>query len=149
MKQLLLLAIILLVACSKPIILTETKTLYYRIQQVDKDGKTYTSIIQHADIVNTVVARDGEEGDDDEDDDDEDEDDDHCDTTVLPIKIGTFAVSKIDNNRIRVSWEAENEEGVSHYIIERSTDLKIWVVRLKYIPDLSGKYIIIDTYETK
>ena len=149
MKQLLFLAIILLMACSKPTILTETKTLYYRIQQVDKDGKTYTSVTRYVRVDDTLVARDGEEGDDDDDDDeDEDEDDDdHCDTTVLPIKIGTFAVSKIDNSRIRVSWEAENEQEVDHYIIERSTDLKNWVVRLNYIPDLSGKYTITDTYE--
>lgn len=152
MRQLLFLVAVLLVACSKPEILTKTETLYYRLQEVNEDGSVYTSAIQHVKVNNTEVARDGdddEDEDDDEDDDNDNDDDDHCDTTVLPIKMETFIVTKINNNHIRVSWEAENEEGVSHYIIQRSTDLKTWVGRLNYIPDLSGKYTIIDTYDVK
>ena len=132
MKQLLFLTAVLLTACNKPIILTETKTLYYRIQQVDVDGTITTSPIRK---VNLTVSNATNATTDDDDHDHHDQGGCH----PVAIKFETFVVTVSKDNSIRVSW----------YIIERSTDSKNWVARLNYIPDLSGKYTIIDTYDVK
>lgn len=142
MKQLLFLAVIFLTACNKPIISIQNEILYYRLQQVDIDGKIFTSPIRH---VRSIDAKDGNHDDDHDEDEDDDDDNDHnCDSTVLPIKIETFIVTKFNNNQIRIYWEAENEDKVRYYIVERSTDLKNWEERIKCIPNPLGKYLIID-----
>jgi len=140
MKQLIIiLAVILLAACSKPKPPVQTNVLYYRIQQVDLDGtKTYTPVRRiNVDLVATTNC------DEDEDDDDDEEDDDHH--TTLAINFTTFTVRNVKNG-IQINWEADNEQSVSHYIIERSIDTKNWVGRLNYIPNLSGKYTITDNF---
>jgi hypothetical protein len=141
MKQLIILiTIVLLAACSKPNIVLENKTLYYRIQQADLDGTvTYTPIrkIKTESVANATT---------DEDEDDDDDEDGDCDGHyTLAIDFTTFTVSNVKNG-IQVNWEADNEQNVSHYIIERSNDTKNWITKLNYIPDHSGKYTILDTF---
>ena len=145
MKQLIIiLAVILLAACSKPTPPLQTNVLYYRIQQVDLDGtKTYTPVRRINVDLTANATSDEDEDDDDDDDDDDDECDDH---TTLAINFTTFTVRNVKNG-IQINWEADDEQNVSHYIIERSIDTKNWVGRLNYVSDLSGKYTITDTYE--
>jgi len=152
MKQLLILiTIVLLVACSKPNIVPENKTLYYRIQQVDLDGTvTYTPVrkIKTEPVANLTDDEDEDEDDDDEDDDDEDDDDEDgdCDDHyTLAIDFTTFTIRNVKNG-IQVNWEADDEQNVSHYIIERSIDTKNWIGRLNYTPNHSGKYTVIDKF---
>jgi hypothetical protein len=139
MKQLIIiLAVILLAACNKPAPPVQTNVLYYRIQQIDLDGtKTYTPVRR----INVDLAANAT-SDEDEDDDD-DEDDDHH--TILAIDFTTFTVRNVKNS-IQIYWEADNEQSVSHYIIERSIDTKNWVSRLNYVSDLSGKYTLTDNF---
>jgi len=150
MKQLIIviIAAIVLAACSKPTPPLQTNVLYYRIQQIDLDGtKTYTPVRRiKVDLV-TNATSDEDEDDDDDEDEDEDEDDDECnDGYTLAINFTTFTVRNVKNG-IQINWEADDEQNVSHYIIERSIDTKNWVGRLNYVSDLSGKYTITDTYE--
>jgi hypothetical protein len=161
MKQLvIIIAVILLAACSKPTPPVQTNILYYRIQQIDLDGtKTCTPVRRiKVDLAANATSDEDEEdeedqedddGDDDDDDDEdeEEEEDDECDDDyTLAINFTTFTVRNVKNG-IQINWEADDEQNVSHYIIERSIDTKNWVGRLNYIPDLSGKYAITDTYE--
>ena len=140
MKQLIIiLAVILLAACSKPTPPVQTNVLYYRIQQVDLDGtKTYTPVRR----INVDLTANATSDEDEDDDDDDEEDDDH---TTLAINFTTFTVRNVKNG-IQIYWEADNEQSVSHYIIERSIDTKNWVGRQNYISDLSGKYTVTDKF---
>jgi len=136
MKHLILAVAILLASCSKPKpeVLTETKTLYYRIQQVDKDGTiTYSPTRK----INIELPTNSATNDDGEDDDD---DDDHC---PLSINFETFTVIKVKNS-ICISWEADNEENVMCYIVERSFDTKEWLPISSLPPNLNGIYRVID-----
>jgi hypothetical protein len=142
MKQLIIiLAVILLAACNKPTPPTlQSDVLYYRIQQVDLDGTvTYTPVrkIKTEPVANST-------SDDDEDEDDEEcDDDDHL--PPLAIDFTTFTVRNVKNG-IQIYWEASEEQNTSHYIIERSIDIKNWTPRLNYIPDYSGKYTVTDKF---
>ena len=158
MKQLIIiLAVILLAACSKPTQPVQTNVLYYRIQQVDLDGtKTYTPVRRiNVDLVANATS-DEDEDDDDNDDDDDDDDDDECDGNgcdddecddhyTLSINFTTFTVRNVKNG-VQINWEADNEQHTSHYIIERSINTKKWTPRLNYIPDYSGKYTVTDKF---
>lgn len=148
MKQLMIaIAIIILAACSKPTPPTQSDVLYYRIQQIDLDGtKTYTPV-RRIKVESVASATSDEDEEDDEDEDDDNDDDEECeDHTTLAINFTTFTVHNVKNG-IQINWEADNEQNVSHYIIERSIDTKNWVGRLNYVSDLSGKYTITDTHD--
>jgi hypothetical protein len=137
MKHLILAIAILLASCSKPKpeVTTENKTLYYRIQQVDNDGTVTYSPIRTINIelpTNPATSDDGEDDDDDDDDD--------C---PLPIKFETFTVVKVKNS-IYISWEADNEENVACYIVERSFNSKEWSSISNIPPNLNGIYRVID-----
>ena len=139
MKKLVFFTAIILAACTKSKTTTNNQTIYYRLQEVDVDGKVTTSPIRYVKLYEMVTTiKDGGHHEQHDGDDDD---------STLPIKLETFVVTKINNNQIRIDWEADNEQCISYYIIEKSTDSKNWVARLKYIPDLSSKYTIIDTYE--
>lgn len=142
MKRLMIaIAIMILASCSKPTTPIQSGVLYYRIQQVDLDGtKTYTPVRRIK--VESVASATSDEDDDDEDEDENEHG--HC--TPLAINFTTFTVHNVKNG-IQVNWEADNEQNVSHYIIERSIDTKNWVGRLNYVSDLSGKYTITDTHD--
>jgi len=154
MKQLIIiLAVILLAACNKPTPPTlQSDVLYYRIQQVDLDGTvTYTPVrkIKTEPVANST-SDDDEDEDEDEDDDDDDDDDEECDDDddhlpPLAINFTTFTVRNVKNG-IQIYWEASEEQNTSHYIIERSIDIKNWTPRLNYIPDYSGKYTVTDKF---
>lgn len=144
MKQLMIaIAIMILAACSKPTTPTQSEVLYYRIQQIDLDGtKTYTPVRRIK--VESVASATSDE---DDDEDDEDDDDEECeDHTTLAINFTTFTVRNVKNG-IQINWEADDEQNVSHYIIERSIDAKNWVGRLNHVSDLSGKYTLTDTHD--
>lgn len=146
MKHLILAIAILLVSCSKPKpeVTVENKVLYYRIQQVDNDGTVTYSPVRKINIelpINSATNDDGEgDGEDEDEDDDEGDDDDHC---PLSIKFETFTVVKVKNS-IHINWEAENEENVKYYIIERSFNTKEWLPISTQTPNLIGIYCIID-----
>jgi hypothetical protein len=134
MKHLILAIAILLASCSKPKpeVTTENKTLYYRIQQVDNDGTVTYSPIRTINIelpTNSATSDDGE-----------DEDDDHC---PLSIKFETFTVVKVKNS-ICISWEADNEENVMCYIVERSFNSKEWSSISSQPPNLTGIYYVVN-----
>ena len=106
----LIFAVFLLVACSKPnLTINETKQIFYKLQEVDKDGRTIDSPVRTTSV--KITSKDGDEhheGDEDEDDDN------HC---PLPIKVETFVVVKMSPNTIKVYWEATNEDNVIYYNI--------------------------------
>jgi hypothetical protein len=134
----LIFAVLLLAACSKPNITTyETKEIFYKLQEVDKDGKViYETETRSIDVTTQSKISDGDCDDDDEDDDDD---------NPLPITINTFAVTKVNSNTIRLCWEATNEDNVSHYNILKSIDTQSWnkVIEIK---KGSGKYEYIDKF---
>lgn len=143
MKHLILAVAILLVSCSKPKpeVTVENKVLYYRIQQVDNDGTVTYSPVRKINIelpINSATNDDGE-GDGEDEDDDEGDDDDHC---PLSIKFETFTVVKVKNS-IHINWEAENEENVACYIVERSFNSKEWLP-ISTLPPNNGIYRVID-----
>jgi len=129
----LILAVLLLAACSKPNITTyETKEVFYKLQEVDKDGKTIESPIRSTSV--TITSRDGD-----------DEDDDDHDHNPVPIKLETFVVVRLNSNTIKVYWEATNEDGVSHYNILKSFDSKVWGSSVR-LEKGDGKYTYIDKF---
>lgn len=142
----LILAVLLFAACSKPNITTyDTKKVFYKLQEVDKDGKTTDSPIRYTDV--TIANKNGDEGggghhDHEGDDDDDDDDDNH---NPLTIKIETFVVKKINSNTIRIYWEATDEDNVNHYNILKSFDAENWDKMVEIVKD-SGKYEYIDKF---
>jgi hypothetical protein len=129
----LILAVLLLAACSKPNITTyETKEVFYKLQEVDKDGKVIESPIRSTSV--TITSRDGD-----------DEDDDDHDHNPVPIKLETFVVVRLNSNTIKVYWEATNEDGVSHYNILKSFDSKVWGSSVR-LEKGDGKYTYIDKF---
>lgn len=129
----LIFAVLLLAACSKPNITTyETKEVFYKLQEVDKDGKTIESPIRSTSV--TITSRDGD-----------DEDDDDHDHNPVPIKLETFVVVRLNSNTIKVYWEATNEDGVSHYNILKSFDSKVWGSSVR-LEKGGGKYTYIDKF---
>ena len=130
----LIFAVLLLAACSKPnITINETKEIFYKIQEIDKDGKiVYETETRSIEVTTQSKISDG----------DCDEDDDN----PLPITIGTFAVTKINSNTIRVYWEATNEHNVSHYNILKSIDAQKNWNKVIEIGKGSGKYEYIDKF---
>jgi len=139
MKHLILVVAILLASCSKPKpeVLTETKTLYYRIQQVDNDGTiTYSPIRK----INIELPTNSATNDDDDDGDHHDQEG-GC--HPVSIKLETFTVVKVKNS-IYISWEAENEENVMYYIVERSFDSKEWLAISSLPPNLTGIYHVVN-----
>jgi major membrane immunogen (membrane-anchored lipoprotein) len=129
----LIFAVLLLAACSKPNITTyDTKEIFYKLQEVDKDGKVIESPIRSTNV--TIESRDGD-----------DEDDDDHDHNPVPIKLETFVVVKLNSNTIKVYWEATNEDGVSHYNILKSFDSKVWNNQVR-LEKGEGKYTYIDKF---
>ena len=131
----LILAVLLFAACSKPNITTdETKEVFYKIQEIDIDGNIADETETRS-INVTVQNKIGDEGEGDDDDDD-------C---PLPITIGSFMVTKINANTIKLSWEATNEDNVSHYNVLKSFDAQNWNKVIE-IGKGSGKYEYIDKF---
>ena len=134
----LIFAVLLLAACSKPNITTyETKEIFYKLQEVDKDGKVIESPIRST---NVTLQNKDEDGCGDHDDDDDDDDD-----NPVPIKLETFVVVKLNSNTIKVYWEATNEDGVSHYNVLKSFDSKVWGSSVR-LEKGDGKYTYIDKF---
>lgn len=130
----LIFAVLLFAACSKPNITTdETKEVFYKIQEIDKDGK----IADETETRSIEVTTQSKISDGDCDDDDDD--------NPLPITIGSFTVTKINSNTVKVSWDATNEDNVSHYNVLKSFDAQN---RNKVIEigKGSGKYEYIDKF---
>ena len=134
----LIFAVLLLAACSKPnITINETKEVFYKIQEIDKDGK----IADETETRSIEVTTQSKISDGDCDDDDDDDDDDN----PLTITIGSFTVTKINSNTVKVSWEATNEDNVSHYNILKSFDAQNWNKVIEIGKGL-GKYEYIDKF---
>lgn len=128
----------LFAACSKPNITTyETKEVFYKIQEIDKDGKI-SDETETRSVEITIQNKIGDEGEGDDDDDD----DDDC---PLPITINSFMVTKINANTIKLYWEVTNEDNVSHYNVLKSFDTQNWN-KLIEIGKGSGKYEYIDKF---
>jgi hypothetical protein len=131
----LIFAVLLLTACSKPnITINETKEVFYKIQEIDKDGK----IADETETRSIEVTTQSKISDGDCDDDDDDD-------NPLPITIGSFTVTKINSNTVKVSWEATNEDNVSHYNILKSFDAQNWNKVIEIGKGL-GKYEYIDKF---
>jgi len=137
MKHLLYVAILILASCSKKEQLTETnsKTIFYKIQEVDNDGKTFESPIKRIDLelIESAISDNGHNHEDDDDDDD----------NPVPIKIETISLTKNGSNSVKIYWEAENEDNVNYYSIERSFDLTNWK-SIGIEEKSGGKYAHID-----
>ena len=130
----LIFAVLLLAACSKPNITTyDTKEIFYKLQEVDKDGKVIESPIRSTNV--TIQNRNEDEGEDD---------DDH-DHNPVSIKLETFVVVKLNSNTIKIYWEATNEDVVSHYNILKSFDSKVWSDSVRIEKD-NGTYTYIDKF---
>jgi hypothetical protein len=137
MKYLLILLLsVLLFSCKKtePLQIVETKNYYYKIVEFDVNGKTSESPIRHIGVDQVVSSKDEDE------DEDEDEDDDH---TTCPIKLETISITQSGDNVI-IYWEAENEDNVNYYEVQKSTDaINYELISTKQVsPD--GKYKVVD-----
>jgi len=132
----LILAVLLLAACSKPNITTyETKEVFYKIQEIDKDGKI-SDETETRSVDVTIQNKIGDEGEGDDDDDDD------C---PLTITIGSFMVTKINENTIKLYWEVTNEDNVNHNNVLKSFNSKNWDKVIE-IGKGSGKYEYIDKF---
>ena len=135
----LILAVLLFAACSKPNITTyETKEVFYKIQEIDKDGNIDDETETRS--IDVTIQNKISDGDCDDDDDDDDDDD-----NPLTITIGSFTVTKINSNTVKVSWDATNEDNVSHYNVLKSFDAQNWNKVIE-IGKGSGKYEYIDKF---
>jgi len=135
----LILAILLLSACSKKQTLIETqqqsKTIYYLIEEVDNGGNITQTPIKRIDITPTTSAtNDGGHGEEDDDDDND---------NPLPINIATFTLTLTKSNSVNIRWESLNEENTHHYQIQKSYDSKSWNKIYDVTPN-GGKYSYID-----
>ena len=132
----LILAVLLLSACSKKENLIETqqqsKTIFYLIEEVDNTGNTTKTPIKHIDVAITTSATNDEEHGEDDDDD--------C---PLPIDITTFTLSLTKSNSVNIRWESHNEENTNHYQIQKSYDTKSWNKIIDINPN-GGKYSYVD-----
>ena len=138
MKYLIILFAIALASCGKPsqplISASGDNVAFYKITEVDINGKSFTTPVKRISLTSNFGKNGGNHNDDDHDDhegnDQDDDDDDHggCDTTVLPIKISSFLVTLNDPSTILITWESQNEDNTSHYIVEKSMDTKSWAI---------------------
>ena len=46
-------------------------------------------------------------------------------TTILPIKLNSFAVQKMDNT-VKISWNTQQESNSKNFVVERSIDGRSW-----------------------
>jgi len=133
----LILAVLLLSACSKKETLIETqqqsKTIYYLIEDIDNGGNITKTPIKHIDILTTNSATNDEGHGEDDDDDDH----------TLPIDITTFTLTLTKSNSVNIRWESLNEENTHHYQIQKSYDSKSWNKIYDVVPN-GGKYSYID-----
>ena len=146
MKYLLLCVTIFLLSCSKPqqptISVNGENYAYYKITQVDIDGKTTSTPVKYVKL-NSNTSKDilGDNGDGEHDD--EDEDDDHH---TVPIIFESFTLTLIGSNMVQVNWSATNEQNVDHYILERSNDALTWNQVMNINVSVDGTYSLIDKF---
>ena len=144
MKYLLILFLsVLLFSCEKTELpkTTERKSYYFKIVEVNTNGKTSESPIIHIGVNQAVSDDDDDDDDDDEDDDDED-DDDEDDNHTVPIKLETISITQSGDNVI-IYWEAENEDNVSYYEVQNSTDaINYKLISTKEVSS-NGKYKVV------
>jgi hypothetical protein len=117
MKALLPLLLITLFSCSK-IDLTkkiETNILFYKINQVNLDGKEFSTPIKVVRLSYTDKPPYPPRPQD------------SCDDCTLPIEIQFFNATYIGQNKVRLDWECPHEDDVSHYIVCKSYDSKDWI----------------------
>ena len=135
---------VLLASCAKKenltVITVDPSYVYYRIQEVDKDGTVTYSEIETVSkksstgFVGNLPSASEDEGGHDHDGDD---DHDHC---PLPVKFTSFTVTKINDQNVRLYWEVATEESVDSYNIEKSIDGKTWNVIRIIACDMTGSY---------
>lgn len=143
MKHLIYITLLFLISCTKsPSFTSQSKIIFYKIQEVDNNGRITESEVRHIKSEISLTSKDEDEGEDDDDEHD-------CgDTTVLPISIGAFILTKITPNSVKIYWESENEDNVNFYNVVKSYDSKKWeIINIK--PKNLGKYSVIDTYLKK
>ena len=127
----LILMVLLLSSCSKNIPIeksNDVKTVYYRLEDVNKDGLSYFSPVRVVNI-NSAVS-----------------DDNHpnCPNHPLPIILSSFTVTKQKDNTINLSWTAVDEYTTNYYNVQKSLDSKEWTIIGKVIPNTTGTYKFID-----
>jgi hypothetical protein len=131
MKYLLILFLsVLLFSCEKTELpkITERKSYYFKIVEFNINGKTSESPIIHIGV-NQAVS---------DDDDDDDDDDNH----TVPIKLETISITQSGDNVI-IYWEAENEDNVSYYEVQNSTDaINYKLISTKEVSS-NGKYKVV------
>ena len=136
MKHLIYITLLFLISCTKsPSFTSQSKIIFYKIQEVDNNGIITESEVRHINSEISLTSKN--------------EDDHYCDdTTVLPITIGTFNLTKITPNSVKIYWESENEDNVNHYNVVKSYDSKEWEI-IDIEPKNLGKYSVIDTHLKK
>ena len=129
-------SLILLSSCSKNNNLVETQpqSIYYVISEVDKNGETTKTQIEHINLVTTNSAVEGDSTGGQ-----------NCPHHPLPISITSFNVTLSKSNLINISWTSLTEDNVDHYEIEKSLDSKKWDKLVNIIPN-GGTYSYIDKY---
>jgi len=136
MKHLIYISLLFLISCTKstsPII--QSKTIFYKIQEVGNSGAITESEIKHINLETSLYSKN--------EDDDDDDDDHDGDTTVLSITVGTFNLTKITPNSVKIYWESENENNTKYYNVQKSYDSKLWEI-IYFEPKKLGKYTVID-----
>lgn len=138
MKHLIYIPLLFLISCTKSVSPTiQSKTIFYKIQEVDNGGTITESEIKQINLETSLYSKN---------EDDDDHDGHHCgDTTVLSITVGTFNLTKINPNSVKIYWESENEDNVKYYYVQKSYDSKKWEI-IDLEPKNLGKYTVIDKF---
>jgi len=142
MKYLIFALILFFASCKETPINLENKIVYYKIAEVNYDGKTTETPIKYVKLVLNDLTYRGTIVDNG-DDDDEDDDDEDC--PPLDIDFESFKLNVIDLNSVNIVWESVNEINVSHYSIMRSFDGKNFK-SISIKNKETGKYSHIDKF---
>lgn len=125
MKYIIYALIFFLASCKETPINLENKIVYYKIGEVNNDGKVTETPIKYVKLMlNDLTYRGAVVDNCDDEDGDEDEDDDYEDCPPLDIDFESFKLNVISLNSVNIVWESVNEINVNHYSIMRSFDGK-------------------------
>jgi len=144
MKYIIFVLIFFLYSCKETPINLENKIVYYKIAEVNYDGKTTETDIKYVKLMLNDLTYRGPIVDNG-DDDDEDDDDEYGDCHPLEIDFETFKLNVINLNSVNIVWESVNETNVSHYSIMRSFDGKNFK-SISIKNKETGKYSHIDKF---
>ena len=130
MKKLIIAFSIFIISCTKNKVLNQENEniLYYKLSQINYDGKEYVTPIHIVHWYNNFSPPVSE---------------DTCLNCPLPLMIEEYKTLYIGNNKVEITWISNNEQDIIRYDIHRSKNSKDWSL-IKSILKSSGKYFYLD-----